>query len=98
MANDNPTPKRRWSRVRLAAVVLLGLPLLLGLEAYRRHRRVQWLVSEIEAGGGWVRLPDSLLDQLREGEWSNLDKDVYVGFSRDIEDGQPQGCDRKGGW
>lgn len=96
MASDNPIPKRRWSRVRLAAVVLLRLPLLLGLEAYRRHRRVQWLVSEIEAVGGVIVLPEPLFQQLWRGQWKDLDVEVHVGFGGAVWPKRLE--DSLGGW
>jgi hypothetical protein len=78
MTGDVAKLKQRWSRRQLVVVLAVSVLLLLLIDVYRRHRRTQWLVSEVTAVGGSIHLPDSLLQQLWEGRWSNLNQDLSV--------------------
>lgn len=80
MTTESSKPKRRWLRVRLAVVVLLCLPMLICLEAYRRQRRAQWLVSEIEAVGA-LAVPESFLQKLWNGRWRETDLGLSVNLA-----------------
>ena len=73
-------PKMRVSRRRLASVVFFCVLLAIVIDAYRRQRHVQWLVSEIDAVGGHVRLPEPLLEQAWAGRWSTLTHGAAVGM------------------
>lgn len=79
---EHPKPKQRWSRLRLAVVILFVIASLLGIDAYRRDRRTRWLVSEIDAANGSVRLPESLPKQFLSNPWREFDKDVFVHLRR----------------
>lgn len=78
MTDNLATSVQRRSRRKLAVVLAVCILVLLLADIYRRHRRTEWLVSEITAVGGSVHVPDSLLQQFWEGRWSNLNQDLYV--------------------